>query len=144
MVVSSSCNTLKEFSVFTSLSLVIFLCPSLFLGLYRHWIWFGGNLSLHFHLSDCCLVQFLSPCYLSLGVCFFFIYSVLLFHEFLYPPRWGALLICLWVFFHLVPLWFFSLFAVYASHLSSFILFWIVASIVYFPHIFSLVGFFAV
>ena len=99
------------------------------------------------HIPDCSFAYFLSSscilCFLSLGVIvLFFIYSVLLFHESLSPPHWGALVIYFWVFssscsslfaatYIFLSLYYSVSFAKYASHLSSLLLFWIVASIVY-------------
>ena len=155
--VSSSCNTLNIFSVFMFLSSVIFLCPSFFSIFFLHQFQFGGIPSFCSHLIDCSLTYLLSPsynfCLLSLSVSFlFFIFlhgfpssslgrfgylfvDLLLFSDF--PLFLLSFLQLKLMIFHLYPSMYF---AVYASHLSSLILFWIVASFMNSPHIFFLLS----
>ena len=108
--VSSSCNTLHIFSLFVSLSSVIFLCSSLFFSIYfSNYFLVQGNLSLCSHLPDCFLAYLLSPCYYfcfqSLGVSVFS--SLTLFcssmGEFLSLPLWGSLVFSLYFCFSSCP-----------------------------------------
>ena len=102
----------------------------------------SGLVEISPHRPKCSLPTYLF-CYFFLGATvYFFFYTVLLFYWLLSPPHWGALVICLWVCFFSWPSLVSSLlaaatfdflpshpsvsFAVYASHLPSLVLLWIV------------------
>ena len=143
------------------LSSVISLSPSLFWVFFLYWFWFGSTFYLCSHLPEFSLIYFLSPCY---NFCFlslsFYPFLQLLCSALLWVPlssslgSFSYLFVDLLLFFSSLycfsdnwNLRFFTLylsisFAVYASYLSSLILFWIVVFSTYFVS--SLVGFLAV
>ena len=131
---SSSCNTLKEFfvSLYPFLFWVSFSSPSFGLVAISPRVP-SPTFSPSYHLF------YVSGCFVL-----FFIYSVLLFYGFLYPPHWGDLVICfsscnsLVCFSLLLPRTpFFTYTLVFPFLCTRHILFWIMSCLVYCPHILS-------
>ena len=161
MVLSSSCNTLKVFSVFVSpLFCQSFFFAPLFLNMFSST---GLSLVELFPYVLTFLIALLPTFFLPVTIsalCFWLILSFYSFTLFCSSMGSSLLLTCLWVCLTFSRLWFYSLFttplaaveyiflplyhsisfAVYALHLTSLILLWNVASILHISSYFQSCG----